>query len=130
MELPKHIETYTAGIMTAWVDEPGVMRGICLKNIPCSMENVKKSLELWKKLADGKKICFLIDITNILPPDWETRDYIENELNTLINAYAMISNSVLSKTIANVFFALKPPKYPIKMFTNEKDAREWLTQYL
>lgn len=130
MELPKDIEVQTAGIMTAWVQEPGIMRGICLKNIPCSKENLEKTVALWKKLAGDQKICFLIDITHVLPPDKEAREYAEIQQNAIIKAYAMITRSALGRMVANVFFSLKPPPYPIKLFSNEKDARNWLTQYL
>src|ERR1700741_1574503 len=112
MEIPKNIETHTAGIMTAWVDTPGIMCGVCTKGVPCSLKNLEKTVALWKKLADREKMCFLIDISHVLPPDRDGRDYADKEQNALIKAYAMVSNSVLSNMIANVFFSLKPPPYP------------------
>lgn len=130
MELPENIEIHTAGIMTVWMHEQGIIQGICLKNTPCSKENIEKTVALWKKLAGDQKICLLIDLTHVLPPDKEAREYAEIQQNAIVKAYAMVTRSALSRMVANVFFSLKPPPYPYKLFSNEKDARNWLTQYL
>jgi hypothetical protein len=43
---------------------------------------------------------------------------------------AIVTSSPLSRMMANLFFSFKPPQYPVKMFQNEKDATEWIRQYL
>ncbi len=42
----------------------------------------------------------------------------------MIKAMDLISNSAAGRMIANLFFGLKPPSFPTKMFNNESVARE------
>ncbi len=35
-----------------------------------------------------------------------------------------------SETVANIFLALYPPNYPVKLFSDEASAKEWLKQCL
>jgi len=43
---------------------------------------------------------------------------------------AMFSEPGLARLIMNVLFKLKPPPIPMKSFTDEKEAKEWLKQNL
>ncbi|MGZ3883914.1 MAG: DUF7793 family protein, partial [Bacteroidia bacterium] len=58
------------------------------------------------------------------------RDFIAEQLSSVTKAMAIITSSPLSRMIANLFFGLKPPPYPVKMFTNENEAKAWILQYL
>lgn len=71
-----------------------------------------------------------MDLTNFQLPGKESREYGAIELPNMVIAIAMMSGSVLGAWVANVFFILKPQPYPTKMFTDEKEARKWLEQYL
>ncbi|HET6992984.1 MAG TPA: hypothetical protein VFJ43_16750 [Bacteroidia bacterium] len=42
---------------------------------------------------------------------------------------AMVSGSALGKLIMNLIFGLQKPSIPMKTFSNEKDAINWLKQY-
>ena len=64
------------------------------------------------------------------PPRKEDRDWIAQELDSVVKAMGIISTSPFSRMVANLFFGLKPPAYPVKFFENEKDAKEWIRQYL
>jgi hypothetical protein len=43
---------------------------------------------------------------------------------------AVITSSPITKMLVNLFFGFKPPAYPLKMFLTEKDATNWVKQYL
>lgn len=47
-----------------------------------------------------------------------------------IATYWMVSKPGLSKFIMNILFALKKPPIPIKSFTDDKEAKEWLRSYM
>lgn len=130
MEIPADVEKVEFATSIAWVDKDGILCSISKKVPAPSIEESKKELELFKKHFGDKKHCMLLDITNSAPTSKEARDWGAIELAKLIKALAMISNSALGKMVANLFFGLKPPPYPTKMFTNEKEAKEWLKQYL
>ena len=87
-------------------------------------------MEEFKKITKWKKVCLLIDTTNSTPSSKEVRDYAAEIFPELVKAIAMVSKSALGRMIANLFFGLKPPPYPVKMFSEEAEAKEWLKQYL
>jgi len=43
---------------------------------------------------------------------------------------AMVSKPGLANLIMSILFKLNPPPIPMKSFTNDKDAKEWLKQFL
>jgi len=63
-------------------------------------------------------------------PDKETRKFVANELPNVYTAMAMVSKQRLAKFIMNVLFKLNEPPIPMKNFTNDEEAKEWLKQYL
>lgn len=130
MEPPKDAIVYDAPNSVSWKDESGIICSVSKKAPPQSIEESKKEiLEFRKRYGEGK-FCFLMDITNATPTPKEVRDWAAEELNKLTKAMAIISKSALGRMVANLFFGLKPPPYPTKMFENEREAREWLKQYL
>lgn len=63
-------------------------------------------------------------------PDKETRKFVARELPNVYTAMAVISKPGLSKFIMGVLFKLKPPAIPMKKFTDDREAKEWVKQYL
>ena len=72
----------------------------------------------------------LSDATSSSPQDREVRDYIAAEMPNIFKAMAVVSTSVVGKFIVNLFLVIKKQPVPIKMFSNESDAKEWLKNYL
>jgi hypothetical protein len=130
MEPPKDAEIIDMPTSTVWIDGDGILYSISKKVPPQTVEESRKTLEDFKKITNGKKFCMLLDVTNSSPTDKETREFAAEELPKIVTALAMISDSPLGRMVANLFFALKPPPYPAKMFANEEDAKAWLLQYL
>ncbi|HXA01939.1 MAG TPA: STAS/SEC14 domain-containing protein [Cytophagaceae bacterium] len=130
MKIPENANVIDWPTSILWFDEDGILCAISKKVPEQTLEEAKESMLDFERLTGGKKVCMLIDITNSSPTSKEMRDYSAAELPKITKALAMISTSALGKMIANLFFGLKPPPYPTKMFSNEKDAKEWLKQYL
>jgi hypothetical protein len=130
MEIPKNTNIIDWPTSAMWFDEDGILCVISKKAPAQTLEEARKSMEDFENLTGKRKVCMLIDITNSAPTSKEMRDYSAAELPKITKALAMISTSALGKMIANLFFGLKPPPYPTKMFSNEKEAKEWLKQYL
>ena len=78
-----------------------------------------------------KKYPLLIDSRKIKSITKEARDHfsIQNR-ETFITAFAVLIDSPLSRIIGNFFMGLNKPTIPAKLFTNENEAIDWLTQYL
>ena len=130
MKIPENVEVSELPTSTTWIDENGICCSISKKHPPQTLEETKKGVEEFKKITKGKKVCLLIDTTNSTPSSKEVRDYAAEIFPDLVKAIAMVSKSALGRMIANLFFGLKPPPYPVKMFSEETEAKEWLKQYL
>lgn len=130
MEIPANADVIDQPNATYWFDENGIFCVIGKKGPAQTLEEAVKSTEDFKKMLNGKQVCMVLDITNSSPSPKEVRDYSSKELIKFTKAMALISKSALGRMVANLFFGLQPPPYPAKMFTNEKDAKEWLKQYL
>ena len=80
--------------------------------------------------VNGEKVCWKLDATYILPLDKEAREIAFVKLPLFVKALGIVTNRPLSVMIANIFFSLKPPPYPAKIFSTEKEAVAWLKNYL
>ncbi|MFL5729573.1 MAG: hypothetical protein ACJ75J_08830, partial [Cytophagaceae bacterium] len=87
-----------------WFDEDGILYSVSKKVPPQSMEEVKKTMEDFYKLLDGKKVCMLVDVTHSQETSRELRDYAAQEFPKFTKAIAMVSESALGKMLANLFF--------------------------
>ncbi len=97
------------------------------------MDSVKDNVEFLKKLIGNKKVCVLADTTKSVPYNKDARDYMASELKNVFKAMAIISNSLFGRTIANNLIIpqmLDQGSVPMKAFSDEAEAKEWLRQYL
>ena len=88
-----------------------------------SKEDIEKEME--KFIA----MCIASEANpSLKPPSREERDWISELINPIVKAITVVSTSPKARMIANIFFGLKPPPYPAKMFSNEEEV-EWIKQF-
>jgi len=128
-EPPAHASVHEKELATLWFDDSGILcaRG---KNVTRTLAMQKEMYALIKKISDNKPVCLLADTTTGSPQDKPTREYIAGEMHKVFKAMAVVSYSVWGRLLTNTFLALKKPPIPIKLFSDEEEAREWLRQYL
>jgi hypothetical protein len=132
MEIPKNVKTYEMTSSTIWFDEEGILFSVPKPGPPpeLSKEEVEKEMEKFIAIIGNKKVCMVSEANpNSRPPTKAERDWIAELINPIVKAMAVVSTSPVARMIANLFFGLKPPPYPAKMFSNEKDAVEWIRQF-
>ena len=112
-----------------WLDPNGILYSYS-KNPKRTVENIRNNIALVKKITGNKKVPLLIYLSNSPVPDKETRKFSTEQLPNVYKAMAMVSKPGLSKFIMNILFSLKPPPIPMKSFSDDNEAREWLKQYL
>jgi hypothetical protein len=112
-----------------WLDPQGILYSYS-KSIKRTVENIKGNVALVKQITGNRKVPLLIFLSNSPVPDKETRKFSTEQLPVIYSAMAMVSAPGLSKLIMNVLFRLKPPPIPMKSFSNEAEAKEWLKQFL
>jgi len=110
------------------LDEDGILYAYS-KNPKRTVKNISENIALVKKITGNKKVPLLIYLSDSPVPDKETRKFSTEQLPNVYTAMAMVSKPGLSKLIMNILFALKPPPIPMKSFTDDKEAKEWLMQF-
>ena len=126
---PDHVQLIEGEIADYWLDPIGILYSYS-KNPKRTVENIRNNIALVKKITGNRKVPLLIYLSNSPVPDKETRKFSTEQLPNVYKAMAMVSKPGLSKFIMNILFSLKPPPIPMKSFSNDKEAREWLKQYL
>jgi len=128
MTKPTDKETFEGEIATYWFDE-GILVSLS-KNPKRTVEYIRGNVELVKRLTNNKPVPLLIYLSNSPVPDKDARKYSTEQLPVIYKAMAMVSKPGLAKFIMNILFALNKPPIPMKSFTDDKEAKAWLKQYL
>lgn len=100
------------------------------KSILRTVENIAANVELVKKITGNKKVPLLIYLKNAPVPDKETRKFSTEQLPQIYTAMAMVSKPGLAQLITKILFKFQIPPIPIKSFTDDEKAMEWLRQFL
>jgi len=125
---PTDRETFEGEIATYWFDD-GILVSLS-KSPQRTVDNIKANVELVKQLTQNKRVPLLIYLSNSPVPDKAARKYSTEQLPVIYSAMAMVSKPGLAKFIMNLLFSLKQPPIPMKSFTDDKEAKAWLRQYL
>ena len=128
MTIPENKEIFEGTIATYWFDD-GILVSLS-KNLQRTVENIKGNVAFVKRITHNQKVPLLIYLTKSPVPDMETRIYSTTQLPEIYTAMAMVSKPGLSKFIMNILFAWRQPPIPMKSFTSDQQAREWLKQFL
>ena len=109
--------------------EDGILVSLS-KNPKRTVDNIKRNVDLVKEITNNKAVPLLIYLSNSPVPDKETREFSTTQLPIIYTAMAMVSKPGLTKFIMNILFSLKKPPIPMKSFTDDKKAKEWLKKFL
>lgn len=126
--IPADRETFEGAIATYWFEE-GILVSLS-KNPKRTVENITRNVALVKRITGNKRMPLLIYLSNSPVPDKETRKFSAKQVPIIYSAMAMVSKPGLAKFIMNILFAVKKPPIPMKSFINDKEAKEWLKQYV
>jgi len=129
MNPPENIELIKGEIADYYLDSEGILYSYS-KSPKRTVELIKRNVELVKRITNHKRVPLLIYLSDSPIPDKETRKFSTEQVPVIYSAMAMISKPGLSKLIMNILFKFKPPPIPMKSFTDENEAKEWLRQYL
>ena len=116
MNIGNEILLIKGEIADYYLDSDGILYSYS-KNPRRTIKNISENIALVKQIIGNKIVPLLIYLC-------------DSQLPNVYKAMAMVSKPGLSKLIMNILFKLKQPPIPMKSFTDEKLAREWLKQYL
>ena len=129
IKLPANIQLIKGELADYWYAPDGILYSYS-RNPKRTVKNITENIALVKSITDNKIIPLLIYLSNSPVPDKATRKFAAEQLPDVYSAMAMVSKPGLSKFIMNILFRLKPPAIPMKSFTDDKQAKEWLVQFV
>jgi len=109
-------------------DESGILYAYS-KSIKRTVANISSNISLVKKITADKKVPLLIYLCNSPVPDKETRKFSTEQLPNVYTAMAMVAKPGLSQLIMSILFKFQKPPIPMKSFTNDVKAKDWLLQF-
>jgi len=113
-----------------WLREDGILMVVVKHQAEIELEDAKSDIELGKKLTKGKIVGLCINMRQMRSIDREARSYYSSSGDNNTKAIGLIVDSFLSRVIANFFVGINKPKRPIKLFTSEEKAIEWLKRFI
>ena len=127
MTVPTDRQTFEGEIATYWFD--GDILVSLSKSPKRTVTNIAGNVALVKQITNNRRFPLLIYLADSPVPDKATRKFSTVQLPLIYSAMAMVSKPGLSKLIMNILFSLKPPPIPMKSFTDDHAAKEWLRQF-
>lgn len=127
IKIPADRQIWEGEIATYWLDN-GILVSLS-KGTKRTVDLIRGNVNLVKQITNNKPIPLLIYLADSPVPDKATRKFSTEQLPVIYKAMAMVAKPGLSQFIMNILFSLKPPPIPMKSFTDDKQAKEWLNQF-
>jgi len=126
---PEGKEMFEGEIANYWLDDSGILVSVS-KSPRRTVANITANVALVKQITNNKKLPLLIYLCNSPMPDSETRKFVNEQLPTIYKAMAMVSKPGLASFIMRFLFKLRQPPIPMKSFTDDVAAKQWLQQFV
>lgn len=108
--------------------DKGILVGVYLCEI-VDLETIQSAVNFRLKNYGHKDFPLLIHTNKMKHITREAREYLASEEGCQkIKSCAILTDSILTKVIANFFLQINKPLVPSKLFTNEESARKWLSK--
>ncbi|MDR6564026.1 MULTISPECIES: STAS/SEC14 domain-containing protein [unclassified Arcicella] len=126
---PPNADLIKGEIADYYLNSDGILYSYS-KSIKRTVQNITDNIALVKSITNNKTVPLLIYLCDSPIPDKATRQFSTEQLPNVYKAMAMVSKAGLAQFIMNILFKFKKPPIPMKSFSNDIEAREWLIQYL
>ena len=114
-----------------WLGDDGIVRVEYFPDVEETLADAKENIETIMKVSKRKKCPILVDGRNLKSITREARTYYAGEeAGKVVNVAVFLIRSPVNKIIGNFSMNFNKPKYPVKLFTSETDAIEWLKGFI
>lgn len=114
-----------------FLDEFGILHVKILGGVLIDREDAADNFLVIRALTKGKPVLKLVDARKIFRIRKDARVFVERENDPDKNiARAIIVSFFVTKYIKAFFLNLETKKNPVKIFTSEQEALEWLKSFL
>ena len=129
LTIPDKVKLYETPISTHWFNELGIFCSVS-KKVERKIEHYHELMNLYKSLSKtGEKFKMLSDATDAMPQSKEVRELIVSEMPKYIKAHAVLVDKMMENSLNSTFLRLSWQGYPVMIFTDEKEAIEWLLEF-
>lgn len=129
LKIPSDSSVYETRTSIIWQDPDGIVFSKSKPDVLTTSEAIRDDIERFRSLFGSGKLPIILEPADNKPlPPNDQRTLIQQEMNAIVKALAIITTSTLAKMTANIFFVLKPPAYPVKMFTDVEEAKKWIRE--
>ncbi|MFH1682495.1 MAG: STAS/SEC14 domain-containing protein [Candidatus Woesearchaeota archaeon] len=117
-------------ITQGWLGEDQVARVFFSPNAQVTLQDAKDHFAACLKASRGERHPVLVDIRNLKSVEHPARKFFADEsFSKFTKASALLVGSPLSKVLGSFFIGLNRPPYPIRIFSSEDEALEWLKKF-
>ncbi len=113
-----------------WLDEGGIIHEHFFPKTDFTIQDAKQSMAVGLELSEGADFSWLIDMTNMKSITKEAREYFGEVENSHIKAVGLVTNSPVSKVFGNFFLRFNKPTIPVRLYSSEIQAHDWLKEFL
>jgi hypothetical protein len=109
--------------------EDNILRVKIFEGANISLKDVKEYYAFTHRITGGKPIPALIDGSADFSISEDARAYAATEADKMRVATALITHSVATRMIYNLYLRINTPASPSKVFTDEASAVKWLKTF-
>ncbi len=113
-----------------WLDERGILREHFFPKTDFTIQDAKQSMAVGFELSEGADFSWLVDMTGMRSITKEAREYFGEVEESQIKAVGLVTNSPVSKVFGNFFLRFNKPAIPVRLFSSETQALNWLKGFL
>ena len=114
-----------------WLRDDGFLQSQALPGAGQTLADARGSVAAYMSLCGGRRRPLLVDLGGAGGPmDRAAREYYAGtELSTVVSAAALLVGSPVGRVIGSFFLRIAQPATPIRIFTNEQEALDWLERF-
>lgn len=118
----KIVETFDTPVLEGAIDVDGICHLVYKSNVPINLKTLGDSYDIIEEKMRENTCLVLLDLTPRKETSKELRDYTAMRNERVTKGAALVTNSLMSKLIANLFIRLNKPSFPIQAFQSHSDA--------
>lgn len=123
------VDRYESSYITMWMQD-GILCARYAPDLHVSIDVARIVVEARIFFSKGQSYPLWVDMKGIKSTTREARTYLASVGATLVTAAALITGSPVNRTIGNIFLKIDKPPVPLKLFTDEQKAMEWVRGFL
>ncbi len=115
---------------TIWLGEDGIVRAVYVSGARETIDDAIEDSAMQDRAAQGEKKPILVDMSGLKNMDRGAREYFAKESAKITTAAALLVDTPVSKVLGNLLIGLNRLSHPVKLFTSEAEAIEWLKEFV